>query len=191
MLLYHGSSTGDLRILQPFTADHGKPYVYLTTDSVSAGFYAASMVERPYYWFPYGYDANGKPFYSELYPGAFPEAYQRKSGYLYVCEADEKKLLRFASNPNTRLSTEPVAVMRCERIPDLYDWFLQQEKEGRLTIQRYSSFTQEALSIWHEMILEELRDACSTGSRDNSYARFVQEKLPAIWSRFLRETEAT
>ena len=189
MLFYHGSSLGDLRVLQPFTADHGKPYVYLTTDEVSAGFYAASVVERPYYWFPYGYDPNGKPFYSELYPGAFAEAYQHKPGYLYACELDEKKLLRFASNRNTRMSTEPVVVTRCERIENLHDWFLQREKEGRLTIQRFADFSQEALSLWHEVILEELRDACRENEPDNPYARFVQKKLPVVWNRYLRESD--
>lgn len=189
MLLYHGSSTGDLRMLQPFTADHGKPYVYLTTDEVSAGFYAASSVERPYYWFPYGYDPNGKPFYSELYPNAFAEVYRNRSGFLYTCEADEKKLLRFASDRNTRMSTDPLPVLRCERIENLHDWFLQREKEGRLVIQRYANFTQESLSLWHEMLLEELRDAGHTGERDNPFSRFVQEKLPAVWARYLRESE--
>ena len=189
MLLYHGSSSGDLKVLQPFTADHGKPYVYLTTDEVSAGFYAESLLERPYYWFPYGYDPNGKPFYAELFQNAFAEAYRGKSGYLYACEVDEKKLLRFASNRNTRMSTEPLAVCRCERIENLYDWFLQREKEGKLTIQRFADFTQEALSLWHEMILEDLRDAVKTGEQDNPYSRFVQQKLPSVWSRYLRESE--
>lgn len=189
MLFYHGSSRGDLRTLQPFTADHKKPYVYLTTDEVFAGFYAASTVERPYYWFPYGYDPNGKPFYSEIYPNAFAEVYQSKTGYVYTCEVDEKKLLRFASNRNTRMSTEPLAVLRCERIENLHDWFLQREREGRLTIQRYSDFTQEALSLWHEMILEELREVCQDHSQDNPYAQFVRDKLPAVWARYLRESE--
>lgn len=190
MLLYHGSSTGDLRTLQPFTADHGKPYVYLTTDEVSAAFYAVSLVLRPYYWFPYGYDPNGKPFYSELYPNAFAETYRNQSGYLYTCEADDKKLLRFASNRNTRLSVEPVPVLRAERIDNLYDWFLQREKDGCLVIQRFSNFTQEALSLWHEIVLEELREVCGSGSLENDYARFVREKLPAVWARFLRESES-
>lgn len=189
MLFYHGSSRSDLRMLEPFTADHGKPYVYFTTDEVSAGFYAASAVERPYYWFPYGYDPSGKPFYAEIYPSAFTEAYQNKTGYVYTCEVDEKKLLRFASNRNTRMSTEPVAVSHCERIENLHDWFLQREREGRLTIQRFSNFSQEALSLWQEIILEELREVCPGKDKQNSYARFVQEKMPAVWSRYLREEE--
>ena len=57
ILLYHGSSTGGIQTLQPFTADHGKPYVYFTTSDVSAALHAARVIERPYYWVPYGYDA--------------------------------------------------------------------------------------------------------------------------------------
>ena len=189
MLLYHGSSTSDLKTLNPFTADHGKPYVYFSTDAVSAGFHAVSLVERPFYWFPYGYDASGKPFYSEVYPNAFADAYQNKAGFIYVCDIEDKRLLRFPSNQNTRLSTEPVAVSRIERIDNLYAWFLQREHDGKLVIQRFSELTTDALSLWHGMVLEELRSACSKGTTQNAYARFVQQKMPTVWERYLRESD--
>ena len=51
MLLYHGSSKNELNTLQPFTANHGKPYVYFSTSEIAAAFFAASPVQRPYYWF--------------------------------------------------------------------------------------------------------------------------------------------
>ena len=187
--LYHGSSTGGIQTLQPFTADHGKPYVYFSTSDVSAALYAARVIERPYYWVPYGYDAQGKVTYTEVWKNAFTEAFSGKSGYLYCCEADDKKLLRFPTHHSLRLSPEPVAVAHAEKIDDLHAWLLQREREGKLIIQRYESLSQDQLSLWHGMVLEELIDRYSGIAQSNPYTQFVQEKLPAVWERFLHEAK--
>ena len=189
ILLYHGSSTGGIQTQQPFTADHGKPYVYFTTSDVSAALHAARVIERPYYWVPYGYDAKGRITYTEVWKNAFGEMFSGKKGYVYCCEADEKKLLRFPTHQSIRLSTEPVPVSHCDTIDDLYDWFLRREQEGKLVIQRYDTLEPGQLSLWHGMVLEELIANFSGAKQDNVYTRFVQEKLPAVWERFLHEAK--
>ena len=189
ILLYHGSSTGGIQTLQPFTADHGKPYVYFTTSDVSAALHAARVIERPYYWVPYGYDAKGRITYTEVWKNAFGEMFSGKKGYVYCCEADEKKLLRFPTHQSVRLSTEPVPVSHCDTIDDLYDWFLRREQEGKLVIQRYDTLEPGQLSLWHGMVLEELIANFSGAKQDNVYTRFVQEKLPAVWERILHEAK--
>ena len=75
MILYHGSRTPGIQILEPRQADHDRPYIYLTTIDVVAAFYLCNAVERPYYWFPYGFrrDAMDVPVYDELYPDALRE----------------------------------------------------------------------------------------------------------------------
>ncbi len=71
MTLYHGSNTANIKILEPRQADHARPYVYMTTIDVVAAFYLCNAVERPYYWFPYGFESNSIiPVYHELYPNA-------------------------------------------------------------------------------------------------------------------------
>jgi len=189
ILLYHGSSTGGIQTLQPFTADHGKPYVYFTTSDVSAAFYAARVIERPYYWVPFGYDAHGKITYTEVWKNAFAEVYSGKTGFVYCCEGDDKRLLRFPTHHSLRLSTEAVAVAHSEKIDDLHAWFLQREQEGKLIIQRYESLAPVQLSLWHGMVLEELIMNFSVVEQEHPYTRFVQEKLPAIWERFLHEAK--
>ena len=189
ILLYHGSSTGGIQTLQPFTADHGKPYVYFTTSDVSAALHAARVIERPYYWVPYGYDAKGRITYTEVWKNAFGEMFSGKKGYVYCCEADEKKLLRFPTHQSVRLSTEPVPVSHCDTIDDLYDWFLRREQEGKLVIQRYDTLEPGQLSLWHGMVLEELIESFSGVGAEHPYARFVQDKLPAVWERFLHEAQ--
>ncbi len=189
ILLYHGSSTGGIQTLQPFTADHGKPYVYFTTSDISAAFYASRAVERPHYWVPFGYDAQGRITYTEVWKNAFTDVFSGKTGYLYCCEVDDKKLLRFPTHRSLRLSQEPVPVARCEKIDDLQEWFLQREREGKLVIQRYASLTPEQLSLWYGIVLEELAESFSGTELENPYAQFVQDKMPIVWERFLLEAK--
>lgn len=186
MHLYHGSSISGLRTLRPSLADHGKPYVYFSTDEIIAAFYAACAVERPYYFFPYGYDAAGRPVYTETYPNAFFETYGDKSGCLYICDLPEAALLRFPSNPHMRLSTEETTVLRAEPVANLGEWFLKKESEGRLKIQRYETLAKSELASWHSMVLEELRAACAE-THDNAYAAFVRRAMPQVWERFVNE----
>lgn len=189
ILLYHGSSTGGIQTLQPFTADHGKPYVYFSTSDVSAALYAARAIERPYYWVPYSYSAQGKITYTEVWRNAFAEIFSGKTGFVYCCEADDKTLLRFPTHQSLRLATDPVPVSRAEKIEDLHAWFLQREREGKIVIQRYDSLLPDQLSLWHGMVLEELIANFSALEQNNAYTRFVQEKMPAVWERFLHEAQ--
>jgi len=188
-LLYHGSSVGGLTTLQPFTADHGKPYVYFSTSDISAAFYAARAIQRPYYWVPLSYDSQGRITYTEVWNGAMAEVFSGKAGYVYCCEADEKNLLRFPTHHSMRLSPEPVAVSRSDKIDDLYEWFLQREREGKLVIQRFETLSPDQRTLWHGMVLEELIDRYSGLQESNPYTRFVQEKMPSVWERFLQEAK--
>ena len=189
ILLYHGSSVGGLQTLQPFTADHGKPYVYFTTNDISAAFYAARAIEKPYYWVPFSYDAQGRITYTEVWSNALAEVFSGKTGYVYCCEADDKTLLRFPTHHSMRLSPGPIAVSRFEKIDDMHEWFLQREREGKLVIQRYESLSPDQLSLWHGMVLEELIASFSGVDFNNPYTRFVQDKMPAVWERFLHEAK--
>jgi hypothetical protein len=39
------------------------------------------------------------------------------------------------------------------------------------------------------MVLEELITRFSGAAPDNPYIRFVQERMPAVWERFLHESQ--
>lgn len=187
ILLYHGSSVGGIQTLQPSVADHGSPYVYLSTNNVLAALYAARAVEKPYYWVPYGYDPQGRVTYTEVWKNAFSDVFSGKKGYLYCCEADEKSLLRFPSHHSLRLSQSPVPVARREEIDDLSTWFRQREQEGKFLVQRFESLTQEQLTLWHRVALEALSIGPSFAKQETIFTRFVREKMPVVWERFLLE----
>lgn len=122
MILYHGSNIADIKILKPNQADHDRPYVYMTTIDVVAAFYLCNAVEKPYYWFPYGFERDsGVPIYNELYPNALKEVSEGVSGYIYEVEADECQVIPFQNIPCARLATEPVTVKRVVKVENAYD----------------------------------------------------------------------
>lgn len=125
MKLYHGSNIGDIKVLEPRQADHDRPYVYMTTIDVVAAFYLCNAVEKPYYWFPYGFDKDSDiPVYHELYPDALRQVSEGISGYIYEVEADDSQVIPFKNIPCARLATKPIEVVRCTGIENAYELFL-------------------------------------------------------------------
>lgn len=187
MILYHGSSTGGIQVLEPRLADHDRPYIYLSTLRIVAGFYLVNAVDRPYYWFPYGFDKNGGVFYDELYPHALREVSEGKSGYIYTVEAEESAVLPFKDIPCARLGTAPMAVADCQSIPDCYRWLLEQEKAGAFTLLRFEDKTEKQLQWSYNSILRYIAEKNMIQTPDCSYAKFVQLKFPQVWEDYERQ----
>lgn len=185
MKLYHGSTTGGIKTLQPNQADHDRPYVYMTTIDVVAAFYLCNAVARPYYWFPYGFERDSDiPVYHELYPDALREVSDRVSGYLYEVEADESPIIPFKNIPCARLATEPVAVTNCIPVPNAYELFLAYEKAGKMKIGRYEDKSEQELTRWYSYIADYLTEKDMHKTPDCSYALFIKEKFPQVWEQY-------
>ena len=186
MILYHGSNTGGIQVLQPRLADHDRPYIYMTTDDEIAAFYLCNRVERPYYWFPYGFDKDtGVPVYHELYPSALKEVSEGVSGYIYTVDADENQVIPFKNIPTARLATQPLAVTDCKEVKDAWLLFLEFEKQGRVKIARFEDKTPRQLENWYNMIESYIREKDMIKTPDCSYAKFVREKFPHVWEKYI------
>lgn len=185
MTLYHGSRTADIKVLKPNQADHDRPYVYMTTIDVVAALYLCNAVERPYYWFPYGFE-NGSdiPVYHELYPDALREVSENVTGYIYEVTAENNQVIPFKNIPCARLATEPVQVTDCIRVENAYDLLMAYIKQGKLKISRYEEKTQQQRAWWYTRVAEYLAEKNMIETPDCSYARFVKEKLPQAWEQY-------
>ncbi len=185
MTLYHGSRTADIKMLKPNQADHDRPYVYMTTIDVVAALYLCNAVERPYYWFPYGFE-NGSdiPVYHELYPDALREVSENVTGYIYEVTAENNQVIPFKNIPCARLATEPVQVTDCIRVENAYDLLMAYVKQGKLKISRYDEKTQQQRAWWYTRVAEYLAKKNMIETPDCSYARFVKEKLPQAWEQY-------
>lgn len=186
MILYHGSGTAGIQILAPRQADHDRPYVYLATMEIVAGFYLINAAERPYYWFPYGFEKDGTVHYQEWYPNALKEAAEGKTGYIYVADAKEEDVLPLPNIPCARLSAKPIQVTDCLKISDCYQWLLDQQRAGAFILKKYADKTPEQIAFMHKHLVEYL---CEKNMKERpacSYARFIQSKFPAVWDEYIK-----
>lgn len=180
MTLYHGSKTGGIAVLKPNLADHGRPYVYMSTLEVVAAFYLCNAVERPYYWFPYGFEGD-IPVYHELYPDALREVSDGVSGYIYRVNAGEGQVVPFKNIPCARLATEPIKTAGCAEVANAYGLFMKYVGEGRLKLGRFEDKSEKELERWYSMIESYIKE--KRLPPDCSYAEFVRQKFPSVWER--------
>lgn len=191
MRLYHGSNTGDIKILEPRQADHDRPYVYMTTIDVVAAFYLCNAVEKPYYWFPYGFDKDSDvPIYHELYPDALRQVSENVSGYIYEVEANDSQVIPFKNIPCARLATKPIEVVNSIRIENAYELFLEYIRQGKMRLGRFEDKSVQQLDWWYSSIADYMSEKDMVKTPDCSYAIFIREKLPQVWERYMRKVEA-
>ncbi|MBR5520853.1 MAG: hypothetical protein IKU54_02545 [Oscillospiraceae bacterium] len=190
MILFHGSNTAEIETLIPHQADHDRPYIYMSTIDVVAAFYLCNAVERPYYWFPYGFDKEtGVPVYHELYPDALKEVSQGVSGYIYEVEVSEEDVLPFKNIPCARLGTTPMKVTGVTKVDDAYQLFRQYVKEGKMKIGRFEDKSEKRIENWHGMVGAYVREKEMINTPDCSYAKFVREKFPEVWRKYIEENK--
>ena len=189
MKLYHGSRTGGIGVLEPRVADHGQPYIYFSTIEAVAALYLCNAVERPYYWFPYGFTRKHPdvPVYDELYPDALREVSEGVSGYIYYCDVSEDQVLPFRNIPCARLSIQPLRVDGVMEVPDAYALLRQYESDGKLIISRFEDKSQRELEWYYGAIRSCMRQKQMHLTPDCSYARFIRKKFPFVWDQFIRE----
>lgn len=187
MILYHGSNIENIKVLEPRLADHDRPYVYMTTLEVVSAFYLCNAVERPYYWFPYGFTKENVPVYHELYPNALKEVSSGVSGYIYKVNASESQVIPFKNIPTARLATAPVEVIDAIRIENAYDYFIDCERKGIFKIGRFEDKSDKALQGWYNMIYEYIKEKNMIDVPDCSYAKFVRAKFPQVWERYIND----
>lgn len=186
MTLFHGSNIKGLDVLKPNLADHDRPYVYMTTIDVIAAFYLCNAVERPYYWFPYGFD-GGIPVYNELYQNALHEVSEGVNGCIYTVNVSENEVIPLAGIPCARLATVPVSVSECLPVNNAYALFMEYERLGKMKIGRFEDKSPRELEMFYKMVIKEMCGKGMQNSPECSYARFVRKKLPTVWARFLEE----
>lgn len=190
MVLYHGSNTADIKVLKPNQADHERPYVYMTTIDVVAAFYLCNAVERPYYWFPYGFERGSDiPVYHELYPNALKEVSEGVSGYIYEVFAEENQVIPFKNIPCARLAIEPIKVTKSVQVENAYDLFMEYVKQGKMKIGYFKDKSEQQLEWWYSCCIEYLKEKNMIEAADCSYASFIKEKLPQVWERYLFQNE--
>lgn len=188
MILYHGSDIGSIEMLKPQQADHNRPYVYLTANQIVAGFYMVHLVERPSYWYPYGFDRDGNVQYHELYPNAFEEGYKGRAGFLYTVDAAQEDTAALRQIPGVKMGTAPLKVVSSVAIEDCYQWLMRRERNGEWKLCKYEDKSDRELQNWYGMIADDLKEKNMIHTPACSYAGFVRQKFPTVWEQYVRES---
>lgn len=183
MTLYHGSPIGNIKELVPSLSEHGKPYIYFAKNPVVALLYAVRPVEKPFSWYPYGFDGD-TVIYSEYYEGAFADIYKDKIGFLYEC--DNVPNTENPTNINCAYTCEKaVTVDRVSRIDDIYKHFMNHQSHGNFCIKEYKDIGPEEIAMVTENLKNLILNNNLIADKDSQISRFISEKFPQIWKEFI------
>lgn len=178
MTLYHGSPEAGLRELRPAVsalADAKKPLVYLTSLPTTALFYGVRCFE-----YTYGYNwKDGVPgglHYIECFPDALRSLYGGRTGFLYSCEVSAEAVTS-TQKPNEFVSAEPLPVACCQEIPDLYEAFLEAERQGKLEIFRYETLSQKMLDRIEQTAAQTVAEQ-NLRQADTPFADYMRAHYP-------------
>jgi hypothetical protein len=168
-MYYHASPVEGIRMLEPRVSNHGVPLIYFSMKRENVLVYLSNAVEKycretgfPYdgtwsKWGPYGFTKDGRQQIQEYYPNALESTYKGVSGYIYSAEniTDSGFETRI---PDAATSSQPVDVTGVEFVPDAYEAILEAEREGLITIMRYSEMS-ERMKEWNERTVREEYDS--------------------------------
>lgn len=178
MKYYHGSPVCGLKILKPFLSNHKNKYVYLSTNEAVALFYTVRTD-----WYTYGFDKEtGLPVYTEYYKDQLRNLYFQKQGSVY--EADSDALSDNPTNIKCAFVVEhDVPVESEKQINNLYDTFIEYEKEHKLIIRRNEDLTADEMMKINKIVIGEINNNLANSSRE--YSKFLKEKFPELWEKCL------
>ena len=106
-------------------------------------------------------------------------------GYIYEVEATEAKVIPFKNIPCARLGTAPMEVTGCIEVKNAWDLFQDYLKQGKMRLSRYEDKSERQLEWWWSDLCGYLKEKDMINMPDCSYARFVREKFPWVWERYL------
>ncbi len=179
-ILYHGSPVGGLVALKPQISEHGKPYVYFSTNPNVALLYAVKPVPKPYSFYPFGFDTAGNPVYSEYFENAFSVLYKGKTGYLYECSGLEK--MENPTHISSAYTTEAaVLIDRVTKIPDLYSYFKKQEEQGRFSVKSFSKIGEKEMQFARKAVQKEMEACGHKNAPENPMCVFIRTYFPEVW----------
>lgn len=180
MKLYHGSLVGGLTELKPFLSEHGKPYIYFSSNPVVALLYAVKPVPKPFSYYPYGFDESGTVVYSEYWSNSFYELYKGKAGFLYECNITTAQNLTAISCAYT--CELPIKVDSCIEIVDLYDKFMEFKKAGTFQIKPFDTISEREL----EFVYADMRQTILKNDLyllpESPMSKFIKAHFGEVWN---------
>lgn len=133
-MLYHSSPKHNIKVLTPRPSTHGTPYVYAIDNPVTSLLFG---VKHDDFDFCISTDDSGRPIIAECYPNALETVFSGKSCSLY--ELPDDGFMHGMTGWDAELVCEnEVKVLNEISVEDVLSRLIDEERCGRLEIQRYS-----------------------------------------------------
>ena len=177
MKFYHVSKVPNIEVLQPKKSTHGIPYIYATSNLELALLFGSS---KSYGDFDGCYGTiNGKPYFYEAYPNALKRRFENEECYIY--EVDSKTFKRGKTSFKSEVvSEEPVRVLSCKRVDDLYSLLLSLINEGKISYEPYNENCAEYVEMINVHIKNRLVNFGILQNKDSMTYKFCKEKFPSL-----------
>lgn len=135
--LYHVSHRANLTMLEPKVSTHGKPYVYATSCLEVALLFGSNRSFGDLDG-AYGGGSNGvKPYFYEAYEGALKRRFEGVTCYIYEVDSTNFKEGQTSYKAEV-VSEQPVKILNCTKVDDLYNILLKLNKENKIDIKFYN-----------------------------------------------------
>lgn len=136
MKLYRGTKIAGIKEMEPRLVNHDKPYVYATTDKIECILYSVKGGNLNYTNI-YGYDDDGKHCLIERKANVLEDIFNNEGRYYILDDTTFYKHSALGVGDNEYVSEVPVKVKEEITIPNVWEYFKDLEKEGKLKIYRY------------------------------------------------------
>jgi hypothetical protein len=180
---YHGTTYEGLTELKPFSSPYSnlkEAVVYLTTTKQLALHYIWNYSRVGIKWPMLDVRPNGILVFQEMFSGALEYLYKGLSGYIYHCVGDYK-INHNVGVPACITSSEPVPVIDCEYIDDVYEKIMEYEKEGRFIYEKYEDLPQYRHDIIRGIIYRCIKRDNLLEDSAHPCNKFFQEKFTQYW----------
>lgn len=168
---YHGSMIQGLHIIRTNAKSHvdGSKVAYFTTDRVYALVCCRSREEN---FVTMGLK-DGVPHYYERFPDQLKIMYDGKEGFLY----QPKSTVNLTNTSgHTWESHVDVPVVLHERIVNIYDEIVKEERDGNVIIHRYAEIDPDEQKLHANYVRDHLDDPLFTEYRD-----FIFQHFSSLW----------
>lgn len=186
-MFYHASPVKGIKTLLPFPSDGGKQVLYFSQKRENVLVYLSNAVEKYCRetnfhhrgqwakWGPYGFERDGRLRLEEYWPHALEETYRGVSGCIYRAETLPPPVSA-SSVPFAVFCEKPVPVSGCEEIPDAYEEILSAERDGLISILRYSDLS----SRRKEWLQTTVRAEHEKSAERPEYKHFLEGKFSRL-----------
>ncbi len=138
MVIYRGCKEKGLKVMEPKLVNHGKKFVYGTTDMIEAIIYSVKGGNLNYTNI-YGYDDDNSRCLIERKENCLEDIFNTEGRYYILDDKDFMKHDEPGVGDNEYVSTKKVKVLGEVTIPNVWDYLKKLEENEKFKIYRYPS----------------------------------------------------